>query len=145
MIGKILLGNPYVLIGLAAAVLLSIGSAVWFRHEMTVARESQAVAERQAAISAQDAERWQAATAVATARVTELGATLDQQSAAIQSGRAKEAEMRKSLDSARQQNDRLSAEVDAVRAEIDEEVRAMPGSVVPLGPIVLKRAGALFQ
>jgi hypothetical protein len=142
---KLPLGNPYVILGVAAAFALSIGAAIWFRHEAGVAREAQAVAERQAAISAADAERWEAAWSVATARVTELGATLDQQSAAITAGRAKEAELRQSLDSAREQNDRLSGDLDAVKREIAEEVGKAPGDVVPLGPIVLKRAEALFQ
>lgn len=140
------LATPLIKYGLIALVIGALfGLWRWERHDRMVAEERQAVAERQAAISAQDAERWQDAWTVATARVTELGATLDQQSAAIQSGRAKEAELRKSLDSARQQNDRLAEEVDAARREIDEEVRTAPGDIREVGPIVLKRAGALFQ
>lgn len=142
---KLLLGNPYVLIGIAVAFALSIGSAVWFKHEATVARESQAVAERQAAISAADAARWQAASDLRDGAIGQLKAALDDQSAAVQASRAKEAELRRSLDSARLMNDRLGADLVAKDAELDAEIAKAPGDVRELGPIVARRAPALFE
>jgi hypothetical protein len=145
MLGKLLLGNPYVLIGIAAAIALSIGAAVWFRHEATVARESQAVAERQAAISAADAERWQRASTARDATIAQLKTALDEQSAAVAAGRAKEAALRTSLDSARATNDRLSDERDRLSRELDAEAAKAPGDVREVGPIVARRVPALFE
>jgi DNA anti-recombination protein RmuC len=142
---KLLLGNPYVLIGIAAAFALSIGSAIWFKHEASVARESQAVAERQAAISAADAERWQAASAVRDATLLTCTTALDQQSTLISAGRAKEAQLRTSLDNARQQNDRLQGEADQLSRDLEDEAARAPGDVVPLGPIVLRRVKELWK
>lgn len=140
------LASPLIKWGIVALVVGGLVLAViWYRHEADVARESQAVAERQAAISAADAARWQAASDVRDAAIGQLKTALDEQSAAVTAARAKEAEMRRSLDSARQQNDRLSAEAEALARELDEEERAAPGDVRPLGPIVTRRAPALFE
>lgn len=68
---KYILGiNPYVLIGVAVAFMLSIGSAVWFRHEMTVAREAQALAETRAGM-------WEGQATAATAELKHVRTQLD--------------------------------------------------------------------
>lgn len=145
MFGKLIFGNPWVLVGIGVAFLLLIGAVIWQTHEVTVARESQAVAERQAAISAADAERWQAASDLRDAAIGQLKAALDDQSAAVMAARAKEAELRRNLDSARQQNDRLSADAAALAQELDAEIAKTPGDVREVGPIVARRAPALFE
>lgn len=133
----------WAIIGIVIAGL--IGAVIWQTHEVKVARESQAVAERQAAISAADAERWQKASGDRDAVIVSLTTSLDQQSAAIKASRAKETELRASLDSARQQNDRLSEKADALAAELDAEAVKSPGDVRDVGPIVARRAPALFE
>jgi hypothetical protein len=133
----------WAIIGLVIAGLAA--GLFWFKHEAAVARESQAVAERQAAISAQDAARWQAASDVRDARLLQLSAALDEQSAAAQQARAKEAELRQSLDSARQQNDRLSVEASQRDRDADAEAEKAPGDIREVGPIVARRAPALFE
>lgn len=127
-----------VIAGLTAAV-------IWQTHEAKVARESQEIAETQARLSAEDAARWQKASEDRDAAIGQLKTALDQQSDVITQARAKETELRRSLDSARQQNDRLSAEAAALSLELDAEAERAPGDVRELGPIVLRRAGGLFQ
>lgn len=142
---KLLLGNPYVLIGIAVAFALSIGSAVWFKHEMDVARKGEAAAVELARLKDEDAKRWEAASNLRDQAIEQLKSAYQLQTDKVQEGRAKEAALRASLDSVRQQNDRLSADAAALAAELDEEAQKAPGDVRELGPIVLRRAEALFQ
>jgi hypothetical protein len=139
------LPNLYVIGGVALVIAGLAGWGIWQTHELGVAREAQEIAEKQAAISAADAERWQAASDVRDAAILSLKASLDEQSAAVMASRAKEAELRRNLDSARQQNDRLQAEADALAMELDAEAAKAPGDVHQLGPIVLRRAPELFK
>jgi uncharacterized protein HemX len=133
----------WAIIGLVIAGL--VAAVIWQTHEVKVAREAQAVAERQAAISTQDAARWQAASDVRDARLAQLSAALDEQSAVIQQGRAKQTELLKSLDSARLENDRLSAEADQLSKDANDEATKAPGDIRQLGPIILRRAPSLLN
>lgn len=133
----------WAIIGIVIAGLT--GAVIWQTHEVKVARESQAVAERQAAISAADAARWQAASEVRDTAIGQLKSALDDQSAAVIASRAKETELRKSLDSARLENDRLSAQADQLSRDLEDEAQKAPGDVRELGPIVARRAPALFN
>lgn len=140
------LAKPLIKWGLIALVIAGLfAGLIWFKHEAKVARESQAVAERQAAISAADAERWQAASGARDAAIGQLKSALDDQSAAVLASKAKETELRRNLDSARLQNDRLSADAAALAQELDAEAAKSPGDVRELGPIVLRRAEGLFK
>ena len=65
--GKIILA--IIIAGLVAAV-------VWFRHEATVARDAQAVAERSAEIATADAKRWEAAASERDRAIAALQAEL---------------------------------------------------------------------
>jgi len=58
---------------LVAALSLAV---IWFRHEATVARDAQAVAERSAEIAAADAKRWEAAAAERDRAIADLTAQL---------------------------------------------------------------------
>lgn len=133
----------WAIIGLVIAVL--IAAVIWQTHEVDVAREAQEIAEKQARLSAEDAARWQQASQHRDGVIVSLTASLDEQSAAIAASRAKEAELRKNLDSARQQNDRLQEQADQLSKELDDEETKAPGDVVPLGPIVQRRASRLFD
>lgn len=132
-------------IAVGVVILLLTGGLFWFKHEARVARESQAVAERQAAISAADAARWQAASDVRDAALGQLKTALDEQSAAVEASKIDAARLRASLDSIRQQNDRLQAETASLARELAEEAAKAPGDVRELGPIVARRAKALFE
>lgn len=133
----------WAIIGLVIAGL--IAAVIWQTHEVDVAREAQEIAETQARLSAEDAARWQQASQHRDGVIVSLTASLDEQSAAIAASRAKEAELRKNLDSARQQNDRLAAEAAALSVELDAAERDAPGDVRAVGPIVARRAPALFE
>lgn len=142
---KLLLGNPYVLIGIVAAFALSIGSAIWFHHAAVAAEKGEKAARLESDLHAADAARFQVATADRDAVILSLKASLDEQSAAIQASRAKETELRKSLDSARLENDRLSADMDQNRKDTIDEATHAPSDVRPLGPIILRRAPSLLD
>jgi uncharacterized protein HemX len=133
----------WAIIGLVIAGL--IAAVIWQTHEVKVAREAQAVAERQAAISAADAARWQAASDVRDAAIGQLKSALDQQSALAEAGRVKQTELLKSLDAARLENDRLSAEADQLSKDATDEANKAPDGIRPLGPIILRRAPGLLN
>jgi hypothetical protein len=139
------LPNPYLIGGVALVIAGLAGWGIWQTHELGVAREHQQLAEEKLATAKQDAARWEAASDVRDVAILNLKASLDEQSAAVMASRAKEAELRKNLDSARQQNDRLQAEANALSVELDAEAAKAPGDVRELGPIVLRRAGELFK
>lgn len=142
---KLLLGNPWVLVGIAGAFLL-LGVWGYAEHMGRISAEKAEKAARlESGLHEADATRYQAATADRDQVILSLKAALDDQSAAAEAGRAKEAELRASLDSARQQNDRLQAEADQMARDLEDEAAKSPGDVRELGPIVLRRAGGLFK
>lgn len=140
------LAAPLFKYGMIALVIISLAAGLfWFKHEAELARESQAVAERQAEISAKDAARWQDASDARDIAIGQLKTALDEQSAAVTAARAKEAALRASLDSARLVNDRLSVEASQRDHDADAEAEKAPGDIREVGPIVARRAKELFR
>lgn len=139
------LPNLYLIGGGALVIAALTGWALWERHDAIASAKGEAAAREQLTVARQDAARWQQASQHRDGVIVSLTASLDEQSAAIAASRAKEAELRKNLDSARQQNDRLQAEADQLSKELDDEETKAPGDVVPLGPIVQRRAPRLFD
>lgn len=142
---KLLLGNPYVLIGIGALIfLLAVGNVALYALWDGAAKGEKA-ARLESGLHEADATRWQDATTACYVVHDQLKSALDQQSALTEQGRAKEAELRTSLDNARQQNDRLSAQADQLSRDLEDEATKAPGDVRELGPIVARRAPALFE
>jgi chromosome segregation ATPase len=139
------LPNLYLIGGVALVIAALTGWALWERHDAIASAKGEAAAREQLTVARQDAARWQQASQHRDGVIVSLTASLDEQSAAIAASRAKEAELRKNLDSARQQNDRLAAEAAALSVELDAAERDAPGDVRAVGPIVARRAPALFE
>lgn len=142
---KLLIGNPWVIVGLVAAFAGLFGWAIWERHDAIAAAKGEKAALERADLAEQDAKRWHDASDVRDGRITSLAATLDQQSALVQAGKAREAELRVSLDTARAQNESLAQQRDELSKELDDETAKTPGDVRDVGPIVLRRAPSLFN
>jgi hypothetical protein len=124
---KLLLGNPYVLIGIGAALLLSIGSAVWFRHEMVVAREAQAIAETRAGM-------WEGQATAAIAELKHVRSQLDSLDAKAREQQA--ASDRAVSDLARQRDAALS-EAESFRADLMRKAQEPGATAVSVGRAAL--------
>jgi chromosome segregation ATPase len=139
------LPNLYLIGGVALVIAALTGWALWERHDAIASAKGERAALDRMVLAQADAARWQQASQHRDGVIVSLTASLDEQSAAIAASRAKEAELRKNLDSARQQNDRLQEQANQLSKELDDEAAATPGDVRELGPIVTRRAQQLFN
>lgn len=92
-----------------------------------------------------DANRWQQAASDRDATIATLKTALDQQSAAISAGRAKEQALRDALRRANEQNTVLQGKADQLSRDLADEAAKAPGDVREIGPIVSRRAPKLFE
>lgn len=127
-----------VIIGLTAAL-------IWERHEVKVARESQAVAERQAAISATDAERWQKASGDRDAEIGQYRQAAIAQNEIVANQVAAKKRADDAAAAAIAEAAKVQTAADQRIKEIEDEARAKPQDVRSLGPIVLRRVDELFD
>lgn len=123
---------------LALVVAALIAAVVWFRHEATVARDAQAVAERGAEIAAADAKRWQAA-------AEERGQIIEAQNAEIESARADLVRARRVIADAEAAAERARDAAETRIRQWMERARANPDQTVPLGPISRDAVRVLVQ
>jgi uncharacterized protein HemX len=127
-------------------VIIGLSVALFVEHNSRVAAEkAEKAAVELARLKTEDAERWQKASEDRDQVVLSLQSTIGEQNTAIEASKADAAKLRASLDSVRQQNDRLAAEADKLSRDLEEEAAKAPGDVRPLGPIVARRAPALFE
>jgi hypothetical protein len=139
------LPNPYLIGGVALVIAALTGWALWERHDAIASAKGEAAAREQLTVARQDAARWQAASDVRDARLAQLSTALDEQSAVIQQGRAKEQVLSAALAETARRNITLQQTADQLSRELDDEASKAPGDVIPLGPIVLRRAPSLFN
>jgi len=121
-----------------AAMAGLVGLWRWERHDRLAAARMEQAALRETALARADAARWQAAAA-------QRDQALALQTAAIErlrfdAARAESAAHKASIQS------RAAAVAASLRIrELEEEAHARPEDVRPLGPIVLRRVGRLFE
>jgi hypothetical protein len=125
-------------IAIGVVIALLAAGVVWFRHEAQVAREAQALAQA-------DATRWHAASDQRDQTIELIRNAYKLQSDQVKEGRAREADMARSLADAAQRNRDLQQANSQLEQDLDAEVAKTPGDVVPLGPIVRRRVDQLWQ
>lgn len=114
---------------IVAGVIAALSIACWVMWErMQTAREAQAVAEKAALISAEDAERWKAA-------AEERGQIIERQNAAIEAHRADLAKAILTINAAAAAAREAEQAADAEIQKWKARARANPDQVVPLGSI----------
>ncbi|HEU4635420.1 MAG TPA: hypothetical protein VFS41_04535 [Edaphobacter sp.] len=130
MIGRLtsfLLGNPYVLLGIAAALLLSIGSAIWFKHEMDVAREAQALAETRAGM-------WEGQATAATAELAHVRKQLD---ALDEKARAQQETADRKVKDLSAERDTALSRAEAFRTELERKAHEPGATAASVGRAAL--------
>lgn len=125
---KLLLGNPYVLLALGAALLLSIGAAVWFKHEMDVAREAQAIAETRAGM-------WEGQAKAATAELARQRAQID---AMDEKARAQQASADRAVSDLAKQRDAALSRAEAFRTELERKASEPGATAASVGRAALE-------
>jgi predicted negative regulator of RcsB-dependent stress response len=140
-----MLPNPYLILGAIALVGGLTGWAIWERHEAQVAIEGREVAERQAAISAADAQRWQAASGDRDAALLQCNTDKAEYTARTREAAAAKTRADQAAAAAIADAEVARAAADARISEILEEANAHPESVRDLGPIVRARVDSLWQ
>jgi hypothetical protein len=132
-------------IAIGVVIALLAAGVVWFRHEAQVAREAQALAETARDLAQADATRWHAASDLRDGAIEQLKGAYQIQSDKVKEGRAREADMARSLADAAQRNRDLQQANSQLEQDLDAEVAKTPGDVREIGPIVAKRAAELFK
>lgn len=140
------LAKPLIKWGIIAAVIggLTIW-ALWERNDAIASAKGEAAAKLESDLHAQDAARNQSAINDRDRIITGLADQLNAQSAMVEQGRARESQLRTSLDAARKQNDDLQQQADQLSRDLDAETAKAPGDVREVGPIVAKRVQQLFE
>lgn len=141
---KLLLGNPYVMGGVALAFLL-MGVALYAENAGRVAAErGEKAALLQASLLSQDAKRWHDASDLRDKSIDVLNATLSKQNAAIEASKLDQARLESVAASAEADRAKLQSDLDARTAELDAFAKANPGKVCRLSDEVRERAAKLF-
>lgn len=129
-VGLAYLAKPLIKWGIVAAIIgaLTIG-LFWFRHEA-------ALAEKAAAISAEDAERWHAASDLRDSAITMMRAEADANDARE---KARQKLANDQVAAAEQARNADHAELQSFREAIEKEAHAPDASALAVGRAVLKR------
>jgi hypothetical protein len=130
-------------IGLVFAAI--VGLWRWERHDRIAAQTIARAATERLALAQQDAARWQQASNLRDAAITELKTVLDAQSTAVERWRLSSERADTAARLAAETDRRNRAAADARVRELMEEARARPEAVRPLGPLVLGRVDGLFD
>lgn len=141
---KLLLGNPYALIGIAAAFALSIGSAIWFKHEASVAKKGEAAAIEMARLKTEDADRWQAAAEARLQQITGLSDQMTRQNAAVVAAAAARDRAEQRAAGAATQAAQAHAALNDLTMKWKERANARPDDVRPLGPVACSAYASLY-
>jgi type IV secretory pathway TrbL component len=140
---KLLIGNPYVLIGIAAAFALSIGAAIWFHHDAVTAEKSEKAALAQLASAVERANANHDAAESQRLQVEADKRTIAMQGVEIERWRADSLAMKQTNDAlvraGRQDAERRLAEINAQ----EEDARAHPEDIHRLSPRVHAVADSL--
>jgi uncharacterized protein involved in exopolysaccharide biosynthesis len=142
---KLLLGNPYVFGAIALAFVL-MGAGLWVEDGLRAAAvKGEKAAVELAHLKSEDADRWHKASDLRDGTIDQLKSAYQTQTDRVNEGRAKEADLRARLDGATRVNRGLQDTADQLARDLAAEAEKAPGDVRPVGPIVARRAVALFQ
>jgi hypothetical protein len=130
---------PWVIAG-AAILGCVVLYALW-----GAAEKGEAAAELKSALHEADAVRWEQASGLRDQAIEQLKSAYALQTEKVQEGRAKEQALNAAIRETAKRNIALQATNDQLERELDAEAEKAPGDVVKLGPIVLRRAGGLFE